>query len=131
LATPLEVSFLYKSDFSIGPVLFLLPLMAFDSGISLELLLRHRSLFWQPCNARLLFGFWVLFAPLQLVELRLWQVSFLFISISRSWSSAHVLGLLRFLLRMYFSLFLVFTTPRVLIPIHSPLLFSLMHRVLG
>jgi len=131
LATPLEVSFLYKSDFSIGPVLFLLPLMAFDSGISLELLLRHRSLFWQPCNARLLFGFWVLFAPLQLVELRLWQVSFLFISISRSWSSAHVLGLLRFLLSMYFSLFLVFATPRVLIPIHSPLLFSLMHRVLG
>jgi len=131
LATPLEVSFLYKSDFSIGPVLFLLLLIAFDSGISLELPLRHRSLFWQPCNTRLLFGFWVLFAPLQLVELRLWQVSFLFISISRSWSSAHVLGLLRFLLRMYFSLFLVFTTPRVLIPIHSPLPFSLMHRVLG
>jgi len=45
--------------------------MAFDSGISLELLLRHRSLFWQPCNARLLSGFWVLFALLQLGELRL------------------------------------------------------------
>jgi len=29
------------------------------------------------------------------------------------------------------SLFLVLATPRVLIPIHSPLLFSLMHRVLG
>jgi len=57
LPFPLEVSFLYKSDFSIGPVLFLLPLMAFDSGISLELLPRHRSLFWQPCNARLLSGF--------------------------------------------------------------------------
>jgi len=131
LATPLEVFFLFKSDFSIGPVLFLLPLMAFDSGISLELPLRHRSLFWQPCNARLLSGFWVLFALLQLVELRLWQVSFLFISISRSWSSAHVLGLLCFLLSMHYSFFLVLATPRVLIPIHSPLLFSLMHRVLG
>jgi len=131
LATPLEVFFLFKSNFSIGPVLFLSPLMAFDSGISLELPLRHRSLFWQPCNARLLSGFWVLFALLQLVELRLWQVSFLFISISRSWSSAHVLGLLHFLLSMHYSLFLVLATPRVLIPIHSPLLFSLMHRVLG
>jgi len=131
LATPLEVFFLFKSDFSIGLVLFLLPLMAFDSGISLELPLRHRSLFWQLCNARLLSGFWVLFAPLQLVELRLWQVSFLFISISRSWSSAHVLGLLRFLPSMHFLLFLVLTTPRVLIPIHSPLPFSLMPRVLG
>jgi len=57
LATPSEVSSLYKSDFSIGPVLFLLPLMAFDSGTSLELLPRHRSLFWQPCNARLLSRF--------------------------------------------------------------------------
>ena len=55
----------------------------------------------------------------------------LFISISRSWPSAHVLGLLRFLLSMHYSLFLVLTTPRVLIPIHSLLLFSLMHRVLG
>jgi len=53
----LEVSFLYKSDFSIGPVLFLLPLMAFDSGTFLELPLRHRSLFWQLYNARLLSGF--------------------------------------------------------------------------
>jgi len=131
LATPLKVSFLYKSDFFIGPVLFLLSLMAFDSGISLELLLRHRSLFWQPCNARLLSGFWVLFTPLQLVGLRLWQVSFLFISISRSWPSAHVLGLLRFLPSMYFSLSLVLATPRALIPIYSPLLFSLMHRVLS
>jgi len=131
LATPLEVFFLYKSDFSIGPVLFLLPLMAFDSGISLELLLRHRSLFWQLCNARLLSGFWVHFVPLQLGELRLWQVSFLFISISRSWSSDLVLELLHFLLSMHFSLFLVLATPRVLIPIHSPLLFSLMHRVLS
>jgi len=84
LATPLEVSFPSESDFFIGPVLFLLPLMAFDFGTFLELLPRHRSLFWQPCNARLLSGFWVLFALLQLVELRLWQVSFLFISISRS-----------------------------------------------
>jgi len=130
LATPL-VSFLYKSDFSIGPVLFLSPLMAFDSGIFLELPLRHRSLFWQPCNTRLLSGFWVRFALLQLVELRLWQVSFLFISISRNWPSAHVLGLLRFPPSMHFSLFLVLATPRVLILIHSPLLFSLMHRVLG
>jgi len=105
--------------------------MAFDSGISLELLLRHRSLFWQLCNARLLSGFWVLFAPLQLVELRLWQVSFLFISISRSWPSDPVLKLLHFLPSMHFSLFLVLATPRVLIPIHSPLLFSLMPRVLG
>jgi len=112
-------------------VLFLLPLMAFNFSISLELLLRHRSLFWQPCNARLLSGFWVLFALLQLGELRLWQVSFLFISISRSWSSDPVLELLRFLLSMHFSLFLVLATPRVLIPIHSPLLFSLMHRVLS
>jgi len=131
LATPLEVFFLFKSDFSIGPVLFLLPLMAFDSGISLELPLRHRSLFWQPCNARLVSGFWVLFAPLQLGELRLWQVSFLFISILRSWLSDSVLELLRFLLSMHFFLFSVLATLRVLIPIHSPLLFSLMHRVLS
>jgi len=55
----------------------------------------------------------------------------LFISISRSWPSDPVLGLLRFLLSMYYSLFLMLTTPRVLIPIHSPLLFLLMHRVLG
>jgi len=131
LATPLEVSFLFKSDFSIGPVLFLLPLMAFDSGTFLELPLRHRSLFWQLCNTRLLSGFWVLFTLLQLVELRLWQVSFPFISISRSWPSDPILGLLRFLLSMHYSLFLVLATPRVLIPIHSPLLFLLMHRVLG
>jgi len=131
LATPLEVFFLFKSDFSIGPVLFLLPLMAFDSGISLELPLRHRSLFWQPCNARLVSGFWVLFAPFQLGELRLWQVSFLFISILRSWLSDSVLELLRFLLSMHFFLFSVLATLRVLIPIHSPLLFSLMHRVLS
>jgi len=131
LATPLEVSFLYKSDFSIGLVLFLLPLMAFDSGTSLELPLRHRSLFWQPCNARLLSGFYVLFTLLQLVELRLWQVSFLFISISRSWPSDPVLGLLCFLLSMHYSLSLVLATPRVLISIHSLLLFSLMHRMLG
>jgi len=52
----------------------------------------------------------VLFALLQLVELRLWQVSFLFISILRSWSSDPVLGLLRFLLSMHYSLFLVLTT---------------------
>jgi len=131
LATPFEVSFPFNSDFSIGPVLFLLPPMAFDSGTFLELPPRHRSLFWQPYNARLLSGFWAFFALLQLVELRLWQVSFLFISISRSWPSAHVLGLLCFLLSMYYSLFLVLTTLRVLIPIHSPLLFSLMHRVLS
>jgi len=131
LATPLEVFFLYKSDFSIGLVLFLLPLMTFDSGIFLELLLRHRSLFWQPCNARLLSGFWVLFALLQLVELRLWQVSFLFISISKSWPSNPVLGLLCFLLSIHYSLFLVLITPRVLTPIYSSLLFLLMHRVLG
>ena len=92
---------------------------------------RHRSLFWQPCNARLLSGFWVPFTLLQLVELRLWKVSFLFISISRSWSSDPVLGLLRFFLNMYYFLFLVLATPRVLTPIHSLLLFSLMHRVLG
>jgi len=131
LATLLEVSFLYKSDFSIGPVLFLSPLIAFDSGIFLELLLRHKSLFWQSYNARLLSGFWVPFTLLQLVELRLWQVSFLFISISRSWPSAHVLGLLHFLPSMHYFLFSVLVTPRVLIPIYSPLLFSLMHRVLG
>jgi len=131
LATPLEVSFLYKSDFSIGPVLFLLLPMAFDSGTFLELSLRHRSLFWQPCNAKLLFEFWVLFALFQLVELRLWQVSFPFISISRSWLSNPVLELLRFLLSMHYFLFLVLATPRVLIPIYSPLLFSLMRRVLG
>jgi len=59
------------------------------------------------------------------VELRLWQVSFLFISISRSWSNNPVLGLLYFLPSMHYSLFLVLATPRVLIPIHSPLLFSL------
>jgi len=57
LATSLEVFFPFKSDFSIGPMLFLLPLMAFDSGTFLELPPRHRSLFWQPCNARLLSGF--------------------------------------------------------------------------
>jgi len=105
--------------------------MAFNSGIFLELLPRHRSLFWQSYNARLLSRFWVPFTLLQLVELRLWQVSFLFISISRNWPSDPILGLLCFLLSIYYSLFLVLTTPRVLIPIHSPLLFSLMHRVLG
>ena len=107
--------------------------MAFDSGISLELLLRHRSLSLlatMQCKAAL----WILgafrtsptggieaLAGLIPIHLHLKKL------VKRSCLRAATLPSQHALL----SLFLVLATPRVLIPIHSPLLFSLMHRVLG
>jgi len=101
LGIHLEAFFHFRSAFSITHVLFLLLLIALDYGSLLELLPRFRCHFKQLCNARLLFGFLVHFTPLLLVESRLWQVSFPFNFISRSWLNGLAFGLLLFLHNMH------------------------------